>query len=914
MRLFKYSFKYSFILAVAAALMPLAGCEEESISESKAILVGESEINLPAAATSRTLTVYADGTWQADVTDIWLSVTPTSGQGTMDITITAEENFAEEAREASLIIKGASTLEDVTVPVRQKMDRFRDVTAQTVTEALALKEGDLAKLSECQVVAQGKSGFVVSDGTSCIYVVGTDNTLSLGCRLTLTGDVVQLNGIGVIDLEDAFPVSEGTVEYPDAKDITGETAYAPGKVEYVTVTAVYATGDKLSIDGKQVASIYESTEDYSEIAGHNTIFTGYYLGEGRNGHVILALSYEDLGKAEISGKELPFKDDFSWLAPFIEEANAKLPAKNRITDCVSLVTPATDGCANIYSTLVNNGILVLDELRARGYTDLNPSSKTIYLQDQYFKFGATGKVSGLTLPNFKIDGSMDLFLSFKWCSHMPKSTNPDATQLVVEIAEGPGAIETAAGQAQTSDLINHSQKQGEMFWNEAMVKVIGATAETRLSIHPYGEITSSTIFRYYLDDIQVVSAEGMIEANVEVGGIENDLVTFDGTPAAPVAFTVKSDADFTISTTANWLHLDVAEGLAGEETAVTLTCDQSELSTLRQGEIVIKSGLTTRKIQVVQSAAGQTLSPFISIVGGNYVNVNGTVTSATVSVQANVSYEVEVTEGSDWLSAEAVKTKAMVDVTDVALTMAENSGTATRTGKVRVYNASEKVEAWITVTQTPAVITLAKWNLSAETMSAYADKFGGTAGTKDKAAGDGGMYVPANGGGSGKISYVQVDKTDIDKNSAASRIVGKTGEPYITGGWPGDYWLFTVDYPEGIPVGAKIHGYFVTRASAGGMKYFLAEILDGDEWKPVTATTTSKVNDEDVTYNISQNKTADFTVDFTYVATKASKGFQVRVKCVVNSRAGGSGPLDVPNGGTHRIRGEESSPYFEMTL
>ncbi len=905
--------KYSFILA-AAALLSFAGCEEESVSESKAILVGESEINLPAIATSRTVTVYADGTWLADVTDNWLSVSPTSGQGTMDITITAEENFAEEAREASLIIKGASTLEDVTVPVRQKMDRFRDVTARTVTEALDLKAGDLAKLSECQVVAQAKRGFVVSDGAGNICVIGSDNSLSLGCRLTLTGDVAELNGINVINLEDAFFVSEGTVEYPEAKDITNETAYAPGKVEYVTVSAVYGSGDKLSIDGKQVASLYEATEDYSAIVDHNTAFTGYYLGKNAKGHLILPLSYEDLGKAEIKGLELPFKDDFSWLAPFIEEANAKLPAKNRITDCVGLVSPSADGCANIYSTLVNNNILVLDELRSRGYTDLNPDSKTIYLQDQYFKFGATGKVSGLTLPNFKIEGSMDLFLSFKWCSHMPKSTTPDATQLVVEIAEGPGAVVTSAGQAQTSDLINHTQKDGEMFWQDVMVKIVGATAETRLSIHPYGEITSSSIFRYYLDDIQVVSAEGMIEANVEVVGIENDLVTFDGTPAAPVAFTVKSDADFTISTSASWLHLDVAEGLAGEETAVTLTCDQSELSTLRQGEIVIKSGLTTRKIQVVQSAAGQTLSPFISIVGGNYVSVNGTVTSATVSVQSNVSYEVEVTEGSDWLSAEAVTTKAMVEVTDVAITMAENSGTATRTGKVRVYNASEKVEAWITVTQTPAVITLAKWNLSAETMSAYADKFGGTAGTKDKAAGDGGMYVPANAGGSGKISYVQVDKTEIDKNSAASRIVGKTGEPYITGGWPGDCWLFTVDYPEGIPAGAKIHGYFVTRASSGGMKYFLAEILDGDEWKPVTATTTSKVNDEDVTYNISQNKTADFTVDFNYVATKASKGFQVRVKCVANSRAGGSGPLDVPNGGTHRIRGEESSPYFEMTL
>lgn len=52
------------------------------------------------------------------------------------------------------------------------------------------------------------------------------------------------------------------------------------------------------------------------------------------------------------------------------------------------MTSSADGCANLYTTLADNGCDVIGELRSRGYTDLNPSFKTIYLQDAYFKFGA----------------------------------------------------------------------------------------------------------------------------------------------------------------------------------------------------------------------------------------------------------------------------------------------------------------------------------------------------------------------------------------------------------------------------------------------------------------------------------------------------------------------------------------------
>lgn len=900
------------MLPVLAALT-FTACVEEENGPSKAIIPGSSEIVLPAVATSQNVTIYADGTWIADVTDTWLSIDPTSGTGTMDVVLTVDANVTDLARESKIIVRGASTLSDIEITVTQKMDRFRSMDACTVTEAVSKKAGDLVKLSECQVAAVGKKGFVVTDGRSNIYVEGKIDNIKAGDKLTLTGDATTVNGLLSIKLEDAFFSASGEMTYPQPKDITSEETYAPGKVEYVKLSAGYASGGKIQIDGKQVAAVYDPANDLSSLDKHNVVFTGYYVGVSSNVNAILVVSTEDLGRAPIVGKELPYKDDFSWLAPFIERSNAVLAAKNRISDCVGSVTSSSDGCANIYTTLVNNNILLLDELRSRGYTDLNPGLKTIYLQDQYLKYGATGKTSGLVLPNFKIDGNMDLFVSFRWCSQMQGSGKIDDTQMVIEIVSGPGSVVTASGESKVSDPVSHSQKTGEMFWQNAMFKVVGATSETLIAYHPAQTAESSSVFRYYLDDIEVISAEGMVEANIEVSGISDDLVTFEGTPAGPVVFTVKSDADFSISSTANWLHLDETEGIAGEEKTITLTCDVSELSTLRQAEISIKSGLSTKKIQVVQSAAGQSLSPFISIVGGNEFTVDSKADKKTVTVQANVPYEIEVIEGAEWLSASKVETRAIVEMTDFVLNISENKESKARKGVVRVYNEANNLSAYLTVVQEKFAVVLSRWFLDASTMGGYKDKFGTTDGTFDKTAGDGGQYIDANDGGSGRITYVQIDKSDIDVDGNSKRVTGATGEPYVSGSWKGDYWLITAHYDKGIPAGATIHGFFCTRTSGTGLKYWLAEYLDGSEWKPLMETKT--VNGGDVVYNIAHENTANFPVEFSYQAVNASQDVKIRVTAVSLHRADGKGEVSKPGGGTIRIKGNDGlSPYIEMSL
>ena len=174
--------------------------------------------------------------------------------------------------------------------------------------------------------------------------------------------------------------------------------------------------------------------------------------------------------------------------------------------------------------------------------------------------------------------------------------------------------------------------------------------------------------------------------------VDPELLTFNGTPGAPKELVVVSDYDWTISTAYDWLHLDVEGGVAGEETTVTVSCDESELPELREGTIRIVSEDSERVVHVVQSAAGQMLDPFISIVNGNEREVGFEAGEAIIRVQGNVDVEAETAE--PWLTIAPADTRALVEWTEFKLTYEENTAEQTpRTGVVRFYNEAKKLEA-----------------------------------------------------------------------------------------------------------------------------------------------------------------------------------------------------------------------------
>ena len=660
-------------------MMAFFGCTQAEIEESKAIIPQETEFVLPAAASEQPFTIYADGTWKVDVDVDWLTVDPTSGKGTVDVTLKAEANNSDEAREAKITIQGSSLMSDVEVLITQKMDRFRAMEPISVTDALALEADALAKIGSAQVMALTTNGFIISDGASNMFVEGKAS-VAAGDKLTVTGDVAAINGITALKLDEATVSGNSEVTYPEPKVV--DESYVPAKVEYVKVAASYLSGGKLSVNGKQCAIVYKSVKDLSALVGHEVELVGYSVGIDSKLAALVVLSYTDNGKTPIIGKALPFKDNFDWVAPFVQ-----YDKDNGRTTGDSMGDKKTVNYGNSYA-IPGFEDMFTGEM---GYESMFYSSKTVYVcGGNYLKFSKTNNCNGVRLPAFAIDGKDDLRLSFDWGKNVD-----DDVELEVEI-EGAGTIDGAS----KSGVLT---PDGDFTWKSETIVINGATASTRICIRPTtytGAVaTDGKLYRWFLDNVEVVSLAGMKEANIQVEGTENGVITFEGLAPANVNLTVTSDSDFSVNCTASWLHFDVTEGLAGEPTAIVVSCDPSDLSVMRKDVIAIKSGLSEKVIQVVQSAAGQQLDPLISVICSKPTDaLLGEGDEFSVAVQANVEYEVAISD--EWIKAvEAPATKASVEKTEHSFALDVNVSGAPRTGFIRFFNKESKVEAVVVVKQ-----------------------------------------------------------------------------------------------------------------------------------------------------------------------------------------------------------------------
>ena len=248
-----------------------------------------------------------------------------------------------------------------------------------------------------------------------------------------------------------------------------------------------------------------------------------------------------------------------------------------------------------------------------------------------------------------------------------------------------------------------------------------------------------------------------------------------------------------------------------------------------------------------------------------------------------------------------------------------NIAVAAPEGVYDVYFDKTNEKVWVVAVgqpETPEANALnVQWLFTADAMTAYADNFGTTAGVADKAAGDGGMYVQANAAGEGKISYVQVDKTELDVDGKATRITGGTGHPYVTGIWPGDYWLFEATDGTEYAAGTAVNISYITRTSKTGHKYWRLEYLDGAEWKPAMETTSYTLNEQEFTYNIAMNNDGKTNVEVnaTVTLSVATKDVKFRMLCVANGQSSNEAYIAAPNGGTCRIAGDEAtSPVIKV--
>lgn len=145
-------------------------------------------------------------------------------------------------------------------------------------------------------------------------------------------------------------------------------------------------------------------------------------------------------------------------------------------------------------------------------------------------------------------------------------------------------------------------------------------------------------------------------------------------------------------------------------------------------------------------------------------------------------------------------------------------------------------------------------------------------------------YFNANEVGSGKISYVQIDKTQWPGDNAGLSIlnVSNGGQPVMAGPMPGDYWQFETTGGNEFAEGTQLHIIYTYNPGNYGAKYWMMEYKDGDTFKPVPAfeskTTTITLSGETITYNMAFTSDQK-QVEFTVTLENPTSEFVVRQRC-----------------------------------
>ena len=297
--------RYAFsALAVFAAVV--TGCKQEPVEKlAQAVLPSEQILSFDAvSAEPQVLNVYSDGSWMADVDEDWITVTPMSGKGPMEVTVSVNDNviggIINMPRKGKVIFRGASVERQGELTVKQAGDTYMGVPELSVTQAIALDDEDAAKIVGATVAAVTASGFVLTDGISNIYVQGA-REVAVGDKVTINGARATFQGAPSFLVDEVSARTAGTVEYPDAPDLTEHiTAYDGKSVMFVKIHGSLVSG-KVSIPPATVQIVDAPAElGLDAVELHKVVLTGYAVGLnlGTLTGYLVVTGFEDKGKDE----------------------------------------------------------------------------------------------------------------------------------------------------------------------------------------------------------------------------------------------------------------------------------------------------------------------------------------------------------------------------------------------------------------------------------------------------------------------------------------------------------------------------------------------------------------------------------------------------------------------------------------
>ena len=139
--------------------------------------------------------------------------------------MTVADNYTDGVmdapRETVVIFRGASVERQGEVVVVQKGDTYLGVSESTVTQVAALEDKAVAKIAGSQVVAVAADGFLITDGTTIMYVKSSAQ-VAPGDKLFLNGAKSTLNKYPSFIADEVTVLEAGQVVYPTATDLTSQ--------------------------------------------------------------------------------------------------------------------------------------------------------------------------------------------------------------------------------------------------------------------------------------------------------------------------------------------------------------------------------------------------------------------------------------------------------------------------------------------------------------------------------------------------------------------------------------------------------------------------------------------------------------------------------------------------------------------
>lgn len=153
----KFRNLFLFVLASAALL---AGCKEDEPVSDPSIEVKPKVLSFTAAGAAKTVSLTANGAWEATVeydgVSGWLTVSPESGNaadGAVTVEISAQKNTSSEVRNATVTFTNSTASESVAVTQLKAGEEGEDgpdiekeIVDATVAEFLAADPDDNSKL------------------------------------------------------------------------------------------------------------------------------------------------------------------------------------------------------------------------------------------------------------------------------------------------------------------------------------------------------------------------------------------------------------------------------------------------------------------------------------------------------------------------------------------------------------------------------------------------------------------------------------------------------------------------------------------------------------------------------------------------------------------------------------------------